>query len=227
MCFAAGLGLQVAAAVAEDKVEIKTAKDKTSYAIGVQTARNFKKDGIEVDTDLIMRGMKDGTAGDKLLLSEKDLRDAMSALEGEMRQKMVMNRKELALKNSARGEEYIAANKARSGVVALPNGMQYKVLKAGDGKKPEDGDTVVASFRGTLLDGTQFSGTDEGKTTQFKVSTLRPNGLKDVLKQMPVGSKWQVAIPPVLGYGDRGVGSSIGPNETLLYDVELVAIKAP
>jgi len=171
-----------------------------------------------------MKGMKDGYAGDKLLIPEKELRSVMAGLLGEMRQKMVANRKELGAKNKLKGEEFLAANKTKEGVVTLPNGIQYKILKAGDGKKPAETDMVSCIYRGTLLDGTQFDGTDDGKTSTLKISQLIM-GWKEALKLMPVGSKWQIFLPYNLAYGERGVGADVGPNETLTFEVELLGIK--
>jgi len=126
--------------------------------------------------------------------------------------------------NKKKGEAFLQANKAKEGVVALPNGLQYKVLKAGDGRKPLESDMVLCHYRGTLLDGTEFDSTEAERPATLKVSALI-NGWKEALKLMPAGSKWQLAIPPQLAYGERGVGGDIGPNETLLFEVELVAIK--
>jgi FKBP-type peptidyl-prolyl cis-trans isomerase FklB len=204
---------------------LESAVNRTSYAMGVDMARNFKKQGIDIDPELILRGMKDGYA-DKVLISDKDIRRAMNAFQGEVRQKMAQNRRIASDDAKARGAEFLTANKAKPGVVALPSGLQYRVVSAGaaDGRKPQDSDIVECNYRGTLLSGTEFDATEPGKPASLKLSALIA-GWREALKLMPVGAKWQLFVPAHLAYGDRGAGSDIGPNETLIFEVELVAIK--
>lgn len=219
-----GLGLVVAQAGAEEMPVLKTQKEMVSYGIGVNIAKSFKKDDVEFDMDLLVRGMKDGLSGDKLLMPERDIRKVMNAFQGELRRKEMANHQVLAEENKKKGEAFLAENKARDGVMTLPSGVQYKVLKAGEGKKPTDGDTVECYYRGTLLNGTEFTSTEPGKPATLKVEIL-PDGWKEALKLMPKGSKWQIFIPSQLAYGQRGVGSDIGPNETLIFEVALLDIK--
>src|SRR5512146_626679 len=219
-----GLGLVVAHAGAEEMPVLKTQKEMVSYGIGVNIAKSFKKDDVEFDMDLLVRGMRDGLAGDKLLMPEKDIRKVMNAFQGELRRKEMANHQVQAEENKKKGEAFLAENKTRDGVMTLPSGVQYKVLKAGDGKKPTDGDTIECYYRGTLLNGTEFTSTEPGKPATLKVEIL-PDGWKEALKLMPKGSKWQIFIPSQLAYGQRGVGSDIGPNETLIFEVALLDIK--
>lgn len=220
------VALLAAQAIAEEPLVLKTQKDRESYAIGVEMARNFKRQGIEVDLDIVMRGMKDVLAGDKLLLTDNDLLTTMNMFASELRRKKASARLTAALDNKKEGEEFLAANKTKEGVVTLPSGLQYKILKAGDGKKPTEADTVECQYRGTLIDGTEFDSTYRtGQPIAFKLSDIYLiSGLREALKLMPVGSKWQLFIPHQLAYGQRGKGR-IGPNETLIYELELVAIK--
>ncbi len=204
--------------------KLKTRKELISYSIGVTTARNLIKDGVELDADLVTQGIKDAMAGGRLQVNEKELRSVMSGFLGEMRQKMASNRKEAEQINKKKGDEFLATNSKKEGVVVLPNGLQYRVLKAGSGAKPSDSDTVLTSYRGALLTGFEFDGTEEGKPATLKMGNLIP-GWKEALKLMPTGSHWQIFIPPNLAYGTRGVGSDIGPNEVLVFDVTLVAVK--
>lgn len=219
-----GAGLLAAQASAGEMPVLKTDKDKLSYAIGVSTGRNLKKAGTDVDLELVDKGMKDGLAGKELQLSEKELRMVMNNYQSELRRKMVLDRRQAAEENKKKGEAFLAGNKAKAGVVALPSGVQYLVLKTGNGKMPLDSDMVEVSYRGTLLDGTEFDATGEGHTSNLKVSALI-TGWKEALKLMPTGSKWKIYIPPQHAYGERGVGADIGPNETLIFEVELVAVK--
>lgn len=197
--------------------------DVVSYGIGVEIARNFKKQDIAIAPERLMQGLKDGLSGGKLQFPDKELRQATTTFQNEIRQKMVLTKRVAALDNKKRGEAFLAENQARDGVKTLPNGVQYRVVKAGDGAKPTEGDMVECRYRGTLLDGTEFDGTEGGKSAKLKVAALIP-GWKEALKLMPAGSQWQLFIPPQLAYGERGVGSDIGPNETLLFDVELLAV---
>lgn len=219
-----GLGLLISQAGAEEMPVLKTQKEMVSYGIGVNIAKSFKKDDVEFDMDLLVKGLKDGLSGEKLLMPERDIRKVMNAFQGELRRKEMTNHQVVAEENKKKGETFLAENKTKDGVVTLPSGVQYKILKAGDGKKPTDGDTVECYYRGTLLNGSEFTSTEPGKPATLKVEIL-PDGWKEALKLMPKGSKWQIFIPSQLAYGQRGVGSDIGPNETLVFEVALLDIK--
>lgn len=219
-----GLGFLVAQANAEEAQVLKTQRDVQSYGIGVNIAKSFKRDEVDIDLNLMVKGMKDAMAGEKLLMPEKELRRAMNSFQSELRQKAAARSRIAAVDNKKKGDDFLAQNKTREGVVTLASGVQYKVLKAGDGKLPTEPDTVECYYRGTLLDGTEFDSTEPGKPATLKVAQLIP-GWKEALKLMPAGSKWQLYIPPQLAYGPRGVGSDIGPNETLVFEVELLSVK--
>lgn len=210
--------------VSAEETQLKTDKEMLSYSIGASTAKNLKKSDIEIDPDLVMKGLKDGLAGNKLLLTDKQIMGVMNELMNNVKRTTVANRKEAAEKNLKTGAAFLEANKHKEGVVALPSGVQYQVLKAGDGKKPTDADMVVCYYRGTLIDGTEFDATEDGKPANVKVSAL-VSGWREALKLMPTGSKWRIFIPPAHAYAERGVGTIIGPNETLVFELELVAIK--
>ncbi len=218
------LGLLATAAAAQPAVVLETPMDKVSYAMGVEQARSFKKQEVTVNLELLMQGIRDGMAGDKIAMPDKEIRRVLNGFQAEVRQKMTASRRLASDENRRRGTDYLEANKTRAGVVALPSGLQYRVLKAGDGRKPQDADQVEAHYRGTLLNGFEFDATEPGKPATLKVAALI-SGWKEALKLMPVGSRWQIVIPAQLAYGDRGVGNDIGPNETLLFEVELVGIK--
>ena len=214
-----------AQAGAQEPQVISTEKEKISYGIGVDMARNSRRQGIDLDLDIVMKGLKDGLSGEKLLIPEPELRKAMIELQTEIRQKRGSNGRTAAVANRKAGEAFLTENKTREGVVTLPSGMQYKILKVGDGQKPTETNTVECYYRGTLLDGTEFFSSEAGRPGTFKVKDAPVSGWSEALKQMPVGSKWQLFIPPQLAYGKAGVGRQIGPDETIICELELMNIK--
>ena len=182
----------------------------------------MKKDDVDIDPDVMARGLKDAFTDKKLLLTDEEAQAALTSLKNDMqaRQQAVMD------KRKKDGEAFLQANKGKAGVVALPSGLQYKVIQEGTGPKPTAADTVECNYKGTLVDGTEFdSSYKRGQTAKFPVSQVI-KGWTEALQLMPVGSKWELYIPPALGYGERGTpGGPIGPNETLVFEVELVSIQ--
>lgn len=217
------LVMTAASVHAEEAAQLSSKSDVLNYSIGVETARNLKKQGVDINLDVIMKGMRDGLSGEKILIPEKVLKKTMNDLQTEVRRKQQVSRKERGEDNKRRGEAFLAANKVKEGVVALPSGLQYRVIRNGDGAKPQDQDMIEVNYRGTLLDGTEFDASQEGKPAVLAMKSTIP-GWREALRNMPVGSKWQLVIPSQLAYGARGAGKEIGPNETLLFDVELVSI---
>ncbi len=206
--------------------EKKTDKSTVSYGIGVDLGRNFKRLDLDIDLDQLAKGLKDAYTGKKLSVPDNELRNIMSAYQNELKVKQAAAIKNIGAANQKAGEAFLAENAKKDGVVTLPSGLQYKVIKQGDGKKPTETDTVECNYRGTLIDGTEFDSSNRvGKPVEFKVGSIIP-GWQEALKLMPVGSKWQLFIPPQLAYGERGAGRDIGPNATLLFDVELLGIQA-
>lgn len=218
-------GAQAAKAPAADSNELKTDKDKTSYAIGMEMGKGVKTQGIDVDAELLIRGFKDALADKPSLMSDEELRDVMTKLQAEVRSKQQAAQQAAAAENKAKGEAFLAENKKKDGVTTLPDGLQYKVISAGTGKKPAETDTVMCNYKGTFIDGTEFDGSEKtGKPAQFQVKGVIP-GFREALQLMPVGSKWQVYIPSSLAYGERGAGNVIAPDSTLIFDIELVSIQ--
>jgi len=211
---------------------LKTQKDKTSYAVGMNigkgVAAKLKQQPLEVDQAILLRGMKDALAGGKMLLTEEEERTILTQLSLEARKKQEEQQKLSAEASKKVGEEYLAANKTKDGVVTLPSGLQYKILTEGTGPKPTAADSVTCNYRGTLLNGTEFdSSYKRGHPETFPVTGVI-KGWTEALQLMPVGSKWQLFIPSDLGYGDRGADprSGIGPGATLIFEVELVSIQS-
>lgn len=220
-----GFGLLAVQASAEEAPALKTEKDKMSYGVGAEAGRNFKRLGVEIDPDFLVRGLRDALSGEKLLMTDEEIRAAMTAYQAEARQKQAQAARLAAENNKKAGDAFLADNKTKEGVVTLPSGLQYKILKAGDGKTPTEADTVECNYRGTLINGTEFdSSYRRGQPATFKVTGVIA-GWREALKLMPVGSKWQLFIPPQLAYGERGAGRDIGPNATLIFEIELLAIK--
>jgi len=206
---------------------LRTQKDKVSYALGANLGMNLHKQSVEVDTSIVLRGLKDALAGGKLLLTDDEAKAALTQLQTDLRNKQMEKMKEAADLNKKTGADFLEANKAKEGVVTLPSGLQYKILVEGTGPKPAPTDTVSCNYRGTLLDGTEFdSSYKRGQPASFPVTGVI-KGWTEALQLMPVGSKWQLFIPSDLAYGDRGADprSGIGPAATLIFEVELLSIQ--
>lgn len=219
-----GIGLAAIPVNAGEEQPLKTEKDFLSYALGVDLARNSNRNGVEIDPDIVLRGIKDALSGEKLLVPEEALRQRIVEVQAEVRQRQARLRTAPQI-NQKRGEDFLAANKTKEGVVVLPSGLHYKVLKAGEGKKPAAADTVEINYRGTLIDGLEFVSSKPDLPATFKIEEAFLPALKEALPLMPVGSKWRLFVPPQLAYGDRGVGRQIGPKETIIFEVELLTIK--
>jgi FKBP-type peptidyl-prolyl cis-trans isomerase FklB len=212
-------------ACAQEAPELKTEKEKLSYAMGMDLGKQLKTKAVDVDPALFGRGLKDALSGGKTLFTEAEAQAVIAELQKVMVARQLETVKALGEKNKAEGEAFLAANKAKEGVVAVPSGLQYKILTAGTGKKPTLDDTVICQYRGTLIDGKEFdSSYKRNQPATFPVKGV-VKGWTEALQLMPVGSKWQLFVPPALAYGERGAGGDIGPNATLLFEIELVAIK--
>src|ERR1039458_5804708 len=207
---------------------LKTRKEKFSYAlgmdIGTQVGGSLKKQSVEVDWNLTSEGLKDAMSGGKTRLTQEEAKAVLDEVQAEVRKEQQEKMQQAAATNKAEGENFLAANKAKEGVVTLPSGLEYKILKAGDGPKPAASDQVVCNYRGTLINGTEFdSSYKRGQPATFGVGQVI-KGWTEALQLMPVGSKWQLFIPSSLAYAERGAGADIGPDATLTFEVELLSI---
>jgi FKBP-type peptidyl-prolyl cis-trans isomerase FklB len=210
---------------AQDAPALKTEKDRLSYAMGMDLGRQLKAGSVDIDAAVFARGLNDALSGAKTVLTGNEATAVIAELQKNLAAKQAAASKAAGEKNKAAGEAFLAANKSQPGVVTLPSGLQYKVLTTGTGKKPTAADTVVCHYRGTSIDGKEFdSSYKRGEPATFPVGRVI-RGWTEVLQLMPVGSKWQVFIPSNLAYADRGAGADIGPNATLIFEIELVAIK--
>ena len=208
--------------IAQDKpVPLNDLKDKASYSIGVNIGRNFKKQNVELNPDALLAGVKDALAGKKLMLTDAEVQDVMKNFSKEVSEKQ----KAMAQKNAAEGEKFLAENKKKDGVKTTASGLQYKVLKEGNGPQAKETDTVTVDYKGTLIDGTEFdSSYKRGQPATFPVNGVI-KGWTEALQLMKVGSKYQLFIPASLAYGERAMGPDITPNSTLIFEVELKGIQ--
>jgi FKBP-type peptidyl-prolyl cis-trans isomerase FklB len=203
---------------------LKTDKDKQSYAIGMNIGKSIHRDGVDVDPNILLRGMKDAIAGGKTVLTEDEAKAVMANLQANLRKDQAEKAQLAGEANKKAGDAFLAENKTKDGVVTLPSGLQYKILTRGTGPKPAATDTVVCNYKGTLIDNTEFdSSYSRNQPLTIPVSGVI-KGWTEALQLMPVGSKWQLFIPSDLAYGPQAKGP-IGPNSTLIFDVELLSIQ--
>lgn len=207
---------------------LKTPKEKASYAIGMNIGKNvgagLKQDGVDIDAASLARGVKDAIAGTKPLLTDEEAKAILTSFATEIRAKQMAKLEAEGAPNKKAGDEFLAANKTKEGVVTLPSGLQYKILKEGNGPKPTAADTVTCNYSGTSIDGKEFdSSYKRGEPASFPVGQVI-KGWSEALLLMPVGSKWQLVVPSDLAYGLPGKPPVIGPNSTLVFEVELLSI---
>tara|TARA_B100000989_G_scaffold295871_1_gene277824 strand:- start:4436 stop:5152 length:717 start_codon:yes stop_codon:yes gene_type:complete len=212
------------AAPAKDADLLKTQQDKISYTIGVDMGENLKAQSLDINADLLARGIKDGMSGENMLMTKDEMQNTLVKFQKEFIAQQAKKIQEEGAKNQKAGEKFLADNKKKPGVKTLPSGLQYKVLTPGNGQVPTDDDSVTVEYEGKTLDGTVFDSTyTRGKPATFKVSQMIP-GWQEALQSMKSGSTWMVYIPPKLAYGARGLGGPIGPNETLIFKVHLISV---
>jgi FKBP-type peptidyl-prolyl cis-trans isomerase FklB len=204
--------------------EMKTRKDSVSYIIGTNVGNNFKQNGLEINNELFLKGVDEAMKGEKSMFSEEVVKKVMTAFQKEMMEKEDAKNKLAASKGIEEGNKFLDDNKKKEGVITLPSGLQYKVIKNGNGPKPKATDMVKVNYHGTLTDGTVFDSSYERKEpASFRVNEVIP-GWTEILQLMPVGSTWEVYIPSNLAYGDRATGK-IPAGSTLVFKVELLAIE--
>jgi FKBP-type peptidyl-prolyl cis-trans isomerase FklB len=206
---------------------MKTEKDKESYVIGINLGTDMKRRSVEdLNFDMLIQGIRDAYSGGKQLLSDEEQKQVWATFQKNLAEKQQVNTMKTAEENKKKGDAFLAENKTKEGVVTTASGLQYKVLRAGKGPKPKLEDTVTTHYRGTLLDGTEFdSSYKRNEPVSFQLKGVIP-GWTEALQLMETGSKWQLFIPADLAYGPKGAGGVIGPNETLIFEVELISIQA-
>ena len=218
------LGLFVSAAQGEDKPDLTNPKQRTSYAIGLDIAKNLKAGGIDLDAKALAAGIADALA-DKPALKPEEVREVLTKFQQELMAKGETKNKADSEKNLKAGDAFLAENGKKAGVKTTASGLQYKVLKSGDGASPKKTDSVKVHYHGTLIDGKVFdSSVQRGEPVTFQVDGVIP-GWVEALQLMKVGDKWQLFIPAKLAYGERAPDPLIGPNATLVFEVELLGIE--
>jgi FKBP-type peptidyl-prolyl cis-trans isomerase FklB len=201
-------------------------EDRASYSIGLNLGRSLKTNDIKANADLLIKGLRDGLAG-QALLTDEEIQATMQAFQQQIQTQQEAKQKEIGEKNKVEGEAFLTKNKGRQGVKTTASGLQYEVLTEGTGATPKATDTVTVNYRGTLMDGTEFdSSYERGQPATFVLNQVIP-GWTEGVQLMKVGSKYKFYIPAALGYGERGAGGVIGPNAPLVFEVELVSIGQP
>lgn len=204
---------------------LKTQKEKFSYALGMNIGTNLHRQNIPVDPAIMARALRDALTGAKPALTEEEAKAVLTQMQNDMRQKQQEKTQAASVENKKIGDAFLATNKTAPGVVTAPSGLQYKILQQGTGPKPAASDTVVCNYKGTLIDGKEFdSSYKRGQPATFPVSGVI-KGWTEALQLMPVGSKYQLFIPPDLAYGDRSPSPDIQPGSTLIFEVELLSIQ--
>lgn len=207
------------------KNELNTEAEKTSYALGLDIGTSFSRLPIELDMDALFQGIEDIIKGQERKITQEEFQGLMTAFQKKMQAHGQKMQEEAAGNNKKAGEDFLANNKDKDGIVTLDSGLQYEVISEGDGSKPVATDTVSVHYTGTLLDGTVFdSSVQRGEPAKFPVNQVIA-GWTEALQLMNVGSKYKLYIPSDLAYGARGAGQAIGPHATLVFEVELLGIE--
>ena len=210
---------------AAEPVELNDQKAKVSYGIGMNLGTQWRQQEVPIDPDLLMKGMKDAMEGKEMLMTEEEMRNTLMTFQNEHRARQMEKRKLQGEQNQAAGEKFLSENKSKPGVVVLPSGLQYKIINEGQGESPAALDQVSVNYRGTLIDGTEFdSSYTRGEPWVTSVTGVI-KGWTEALQLMKPGAKWELYIPSALAYAERGQGAQIGPNATLIFEVELVSVK--
>ncbi|AHF01650.1 membrane protein [Thiomicrospira aerophila AL3] len=200
--------------------------EQASYAVGVDLANNLQMQGINLDTDAFLLGLRDSLTAQNLKLSPEQMQSALTRFQEELELSRNAELQALAEQNLAKGQAFLAENVQQEGIVTLPSGLQYRVIEEGEGANPTTDDVIIAHYRGELIDGTEFdSSYNRGIPIQFALANVIP-GWQEVIQLMQPGAKWQVFIPSDLAYGLQGAGSMIGPNETLIFEIHFITTAA-
>lgn len=218
------LSIALLSVTSVNATELKTTTQKASYALGSDMAKNFVRQGVEIDTNALLAGFEDVINHNKLQLSAKEMQQAVLDVKKMIIAKMEKEKAIEGQKNLEKGQKFLTQNKTKKGVKTLDSGLQYIVKKTGKGEFATEEDFLIAHYRGTLIDGTEFdSSYARGTPIDFQMNNVI-KGWGEALKRMQPGAKWTIFVPPHLAYGKKGAGKLIGPNETLIFDIELITV---
>lgn len=218
------LGLAYGICSASEPVELKTENDKINYSVGYRLGSDFQRQGVEMNSAIVQKGIDDATGGGEALMTEEEMRTVMMTMATRIKAEQMEKMKQQGAENVKAGEAFLAENAGKEGVKTTDSGLQYKVITAGAGKSPQKSDKVTVHYRGTLIDGTEFdSSYSRNEPATFGVGQVIP-GWTEALQMMKEGDKWEIYIPSKLGYGERGAGAKIPPNSTLIFEVELISV---
>ena len=218
------LGLACGICSAAEPVELKSENDKINYSVGYRLGSDFKRQGVEMNSAIVQKGIDDATGGGEALMTEEEMRTVMVNMATRLKAEQMEKMKQQGAENSKTGDVFLAENAGKEGVKTTDSGLQYKVITAGEGKSPQKSDKVTVHYRGTLIDGTEFdSSYSRNKPATFGVGQVIP-GWTEALLMMKEGDKWEIVLPSKLAYGERGAGAKIPPNSTLVFEVELISV---
>ncbi len=219
-----GFFLLAGVCLAGEKPELKSENDRVSYSLGQQIGSDFKRQGVDLNPELLVQGIQDAMSGTKPRMTEQEMRTTLADLKKRIVTARREEQKKAAEKNLAEGKKFLEKNAKKERVKTLPSGLQYKVIEKGSGNSPKKTDSVTVNYKGTLIDGTEFdSSYKRGKPATFRVEGVIAGWTEGLLLMKP-GAKWQLFIPSNLAYGERGAGTRIGPNSTLIFEVELIRV---
>lgn len=206
------------------ETKLQTTEEKASYSLGVDLAGTFQKQGVEINIEALIQGMQDVMNQKELKLTKEEMQQAVNDVKKKVMEKQMQARKLEGEKNAQKGAEFLADNKKKDGVKVTKSGLQYKVITKGSGTSPSEEQYLTAHYEGRLINGTVFdSSYQRGTPIEFQMGDVI-TGWGEALKMMKPGSKWEIYVPPALAYGSKGAGNVIGPNETLIFTIELISV---
>lgn len=221
MCYGLFSFLFITSATAADSnIDLSSDKARWSYTIGVDLGQNFKNQSVQVEPSIVAEGIKDGLSGQEIQLTKKEMERSLAKFQ----KAWAVKRDQLSVENKKQGQKFLADNKLKSGIVSLPSGLQYRVVKHGQGRTPSASDIVTVEYTGKFTDGKVFD--QSAEPVSFPVEDVIP-AWTEALKMMKKGARWEIYAPPKLAFGEAGVlGGPIGPNQTLVYEIQLIDIKS-
>jgi FKBP-type peptidyl-prolyl cis-trans isomerase FklB len=210
---------------ADEKHNPENQKDRESYSIGYQVGLSIQKDGVEINFDMLIQGLRDAIDGKEPLLSEEEMKSLILDLKKKAAEEQMRKIQEARAENAEEAAKFLEENGIKEGVKTTESGLQYRILREGDGASPGPEDPVTAHYRGTFIDGTEFdSSYSRGKPQMFQTNAVI-KGWTEALQMMKTGSKWEIFVPPQLAYGRGGMGERIPPNKLLVFEIELLAVE--